>query len=162
MKNKFLGAVVVGALALSVACSKNDKKSTSTKVETKSIQTSDNGEWVIDKVEGDDNKGAFVDGRAITIVEEDGKRFLLQGSLKLPFEDGYFTMEDGRRIKISAYENKDKVGESLELQLLDPSSCGSECKDEIVASTMKLSRPKKEEVKAEEVKSDDDSEDFGD
>ncbi len=72
--------------------------------------------------------------------------------------------EDGRKIKISAYENKDKVGESLELQLLDPSTCGSECTDEIVASTMKLSRPKKEEVKAPaaEVKSDDESEDFGD
>lgn len=145
MKSKFLGAFVVGALILGgTACGKSDKKKAST--ETQSVRVDSDGEWVVNKVEGDDGEGAFVDGRAISIEsDENGKRFLVQGALSYPFDDGKFLMPDGNHIEISSYKS-DEEGEVMVLKVIQPSCDDEVCNPTQTLTTLNLTRPKAPEV----------------
>ncbi len=172
MKSKFLGALVVGALAFSVACSKSDKKSSSSTI-VRALPASSDGDWTVSE---SDNKDLAKDSE-LRLETKDGKQFLVMGGKSIKFDthsDAFgnsiqgFELSDGSIATIVSRAFDAKGVETIELQIhnktqhvvsadeTDVSELDMEGSDEFVAgSKIKIQRKEVKPAPAAEVKSDD-------
>ena len=121
MKSKFLGALVVGALAFSVACSKSDKKSSSSTI-VRALPASSDGDWTVSE---SDNKD-FAKDSEVRLETKDGKQFLVMGGKNIKLDTHTdtlgnaiqgFELSDGSIATIVSRAFDAKGVETIELQI---------------------------------------------